>query len=88
MAQIRTIFFLTTLLDDFAAGFPVGFCISNTPPSRQMEIFFRATLGKFRIFTPEVLMSFDSTAFFNSWRNIMGESPQKIMLLKIENLQL
>lgn len=94
-------FQLTTILviDDFGAGFPVGFCVSNTTNTRQMEIFFKAIVEKTRTFTPEVFMSDDASAYFNAWRTIMGEPKKQLLctwhvvknwkqaLLKIKNQQ-
>lgn len=100
MHSLKKDFLLTTLLvvDDFGAGFPVGFCISNTTSAVQMEIFFKAILQKTHIFSPEVFMSDDAPAFFNAWRNVMGQPKKQLCawhidknwkqgLLKIKNIE-
>jgi len=74
-------FQLTTLLtvDEFGAGCPVAFCLSNRIDSVAMSRFFLSVKEKVGLISTKVLMSDDTSTYINAWSNIMSE-PQHHLL--------
>lgn len=74
-------FQLTTLLtvDEFGAGCPVAFCISNRIDSVAMSRFFLSVKEKVGLISTKVLMSDDTSTYINAWSNVMIE-PQHHLL--------
>ncbi|XP_016657057.1 uncharacterized protein LOC103308233 [Acyrthosiphon pisum] len=74
-------FQLTTLLvvDEFGAGCPVAFCISNRIDSVAMSRFFLSVKEKVGFISTKILMSDDTTTYINAWSNIMS-NPQHHLL--------
>lgn len=74
-------FQLTTLMtvDEFGAGIPGAFCISNRIDSSAMAVFFRAIKEKTGVITTEVFMSDDAPAYYNAWVAVMGASKHQLL---------
>jgi len=74
-------FQLTTLLvvDEFGAGCPVTFCISNRNDSVAMSRCFSSVKEKVGLISAKVLMSDDTTTSINACSNIMS-NPQHHLL--------
>lgn len=74
-------FQLTTLLtiDEYGAGCPVAFCLSNRIDSVAMSNFFLSVKEKVGFISTKVLMSDDTSTYINAWSNIMSE-PQHHLL--------
>jgi hypothetical protein len=70
-------FQLTALLviDEFGAGCPIAFCISNIIDSVFMSRFFLSVKEKVGLISTKVLMSDDTSTYINAWSNTMS-SPQ------------
>jgi len=67
-------FQLTTLfiVDEFGAGCPVAFCLSNRINTVAMSRFFLSVKEKVSLITTKVLMSDDTLTYINAWSNIMS----------------
>ena len=67
-------FQLTTVLtiDEFGAGCPVAYCISNRVDFVAMAEFFTAVNQKVGLIQAKVCMSDDAPAYINAWTSIMG----------------
>ncbi|KAG0444193.1 hypothetical protein HPB47_014062 [Ixodes persulcatus] len=74
-------FQLTTLMvvDEFNAGVPVAYLISNKVDSPTMQKFFEAIESKIGKVHCKVFMSDDAPAYINAWRSVMPE-PEKRLL--------
>lgn len=74
-------FQLITLLcvDEFGAGFPVAYCITNRVDKTAMLTFFKAVKEKTGAITPEVFMSDDAQAFYNAWQEVMGDAKRRLL---------
>lgn len=74
-------FQLTTLMtvDEYGAGFPGAFCISNRIDSTAMKIFFDAVKKRTGVITTEVFMSDDAPAYYNAWVLTMGSCKHQLL---------
>lgn len=68
-------FLLTSLVtvDEFGAGCPIAFCLSNRIDGVAMEQFFKAVEKKVGKILVNVFMSDDAPAYVNAWTEIMSE---------------
>lgn len=66
-------FQLTTMLtiDEFGAGCPVAFCISNRIDSVAMSQFFTSVKRKMGLIPAKILMSDDAPTYINAWTKVM-----------------
>lgn len=76
-------FMLTTLLtlDEFCAGVPVAFCISNRTDEITMNAFFDNVKRKTGVLKVKVFMSDDYPAYYNSWKNIMTPAEHYLLCI-------
>ncbi|KAK3918851.1 Transcription factor hamlet [Frankliniella fusca] len=76
-------FQLTTLLtiDEFGAGVPFAFCISNRINETAMKAFFSSVKAVIGPINTEVFMSDDYPAYHNAWCQIMSEPAYYLLCL-------
>lgn len=66
-------------VDEYAAGCPVAFCISNRVDAVAMKAFFSAVKEQCGSISTDVFMSDDAPAFYNAWKDIMGPSKHRLL---------
>ncbi|CAI6372258.1 unnamed protein product [Macrosiphum euphorbiae] len=69
-------------IDEFGAGCPEVFCISNRIDSIAISQFFKSVKGKMGLIPAKILMSDDAPTYINSWTKIMGK-PQHHLICKL-----
>lgn len=74
-------FQLTTQLsvDEFGAGCPVAFCLSNRVDCVAMEQFFGSVKSKVGVIKTNVFMSDDALAYVNAWSAVMSK-PENVLI--------
>jgi hypothetical protein len=74
-------FELTTLLvvDEFGAGCPGAFCLTNRKDSAAWELFYSQVRGAVGTITADVFMSDDDPAFYNAWERVMGAAQRRLL---------
>lgn len=74
-------FQLTTLLtiDEFGAGCPVAFCLSNRIDAVAMSLFFLSMKEKVGLISTKVLMSDNTSTYVNPWSTIMSEPQHRLL---------
>lgn len=74
-------FQLVTLLcvDEFGAGFPVAYCITNRVDRKAMLAFLKAIKVRTGQVAANAFMSDDAPAFFNAWKDVMGEPKHRLL---------
>lgn len=74
-------FLLTTLVvvDEFGNGFPCCFCFTKKKDTNTWNTFFTKVKESTGNITTNVFMSDDDPAFYNAWRNVMGDTEHKLL---------
>ncbi|XP_039299298.1 uncharacterized protein LOC120355064 [Nilaparvata lugens] len=74
-------FNLTTLLtvDEFGAGCPAAYCLSNKLDENQITLFFEKIKEKVGTVSCNAFMSDDASAFYNCWCRVMGPPDHKLL---------
>jgi len=76
-------FYLTTLVvvDEYGAGVPVAYCISNKKDTRTWCTFFQKLKEHLEVgvLSPKVFMSDDDKSFYNAWCEVMGPVPHRLL---------
>lgn len=76
-------FHLTSLVvvDEYGAGIPAAFCISNRKDTNTWSIFFKkiTELIDINILQPKVFMSDDDDSFYNTWKQVIGSVPNRLL---------
>lgn len=72
---------LTSLvvLDEYGAGFPIAWCLSNHEDFTHMCIFFNEIKKNCGILTPRWFMSDLASQFYNAWIGVMGGTPLRLV---------
>lgn len=72
---------LTSLvvLDEYWAGFPIAWCLSNHEDFTHMCIFFNEIKKNCGILTPRWFMSDLASQFYNAWIGVMGGTPLRLV---------
>lgn len=74
-------FDLTTLLtvDEFGAGCPGAFCLSNRKDCTMWKYFFTSVFEKIGPVETSVFMSDDDPSFYNAWVDVMGPVKHRLL---------
>lgn len=76
-------FHLTSLVvvDEYGAGIPVAFCISNCKDTKTWTIFFQKMkeLDDINNLVPKVFMSDDDDSFYNAWKIVFGPVQYRLL---------
>ena len=74
-------FYLTTLVvvDEYGAGVPVAYCISNKKDTKTWIKFFQKLKEHVEMLSPKVFMSDDDNSFYNAWCLVMGPVPHRLL---------
>jgi len=77
-------FHLTSLVvvDEYGAGIPAAFCISNKKYTNTWSIFFKKIMTELidiNLLQPKVFMSDDDDSFYNAWKQIIGSVPNRLL---------
>lgn len=66
------------MLDEFGAGFPIAWCLSNHEDFTHMCVFLEMVRKNSGVLSPHWLMSDLASQFYNAWLAIMGGSPKRL----------
>lgn len=66
-------------VDEFGAGFPVAYCITNRTDQKAMTTFFASIRSKAGQIPANVFMTDNAPSFYDAWSEVMGP-PQHQML--------
>ncbi|XP_034236338.1 uncharacterized protein LOC117642361 [Thrips palmi] len=74
-------FQLTTLMtvDEYGAGCPVAFCISNRIDTESIGVFFEAVKNQVGRIKCNVFMSDDYPAYYNAWEVVMAPANHRLL---------
>ena len=74
-------FTLITILviDEFGEGYPVAWCLTSREDQELISLFFETIKNKSGMVTPQWIMTDDADQFFNSWKTVFSEDPQKLL---------
>ena len=74
-------FTLITILviDEFGEGYPVAWCLTSREDQQLVSLFFEIIKNKIGMVTPQWIMTDDADQFYNSWKTVFSEDPQKLL---------
>ncbi|XP_037514529.1 uncharacterized protein LOC119390894 isoform X2 [Rhipicephalus sanguineus] len=72
---------LVTVLcvDEFGAGFPVAYCISNRTDEKAMATFFASVRSKTGQIPADIFITHDGLSFYNAWSEVMGRPKHRLL---------
>ena len=70
---------VTILVDEFGEGYPVAWCLTSREDQEIVSLFFETIKNKIGMVTPQWIMTDDADQFFNSWKSVFSEDPQKLL---------
>ena len=74
-------FALITILviDKFGEGYPVAWCLTSREDQKLVSLFFETIKNRIGMVTPQWIMTDDAEQFYNSWKTVFSEDPQKLL---------
>ncbi|KAL1430407.1 hypothetical protein MTO96_015004 [Rhipicephalus appendiculatus] len=72
---------LVTVLcvDEFGAGVPVAYCITNRTDEKAMATFFESVRSKTGRIRADIFITHDASSFYNAWSEVMGRPRHRLL---------
>ena len=67
------------IIDEFGEGYPVAWCLTSREDQKVISLFLKTIKDRTGIVTPRWIMTDDADQFFNSWKTVFSEGPQKLL---------
>ncbi|XP_050501349.1 uncharacterized protein LOC126881240 [Diabrotica virgifera virgifera] len=66
------------IVEEYGSGVPAAFCFSNRSDETLFQHFFQCIKDSVGLLSPNVFMSDDYNAFYNAWKSVMSEVPNRL----------
>lgn len=67
------------VVDEFAEGYPVAWCLSNRTDQSLLLNMFKAIRNKVGIIVPDWIMTDDADQYYSAWVSIFGMGPKELI---------
>ncbi|XP_050517553.1 uncharacterized protein LOC126892122 [Diabrotica virgifera virgifera] len=71
--------YTVVIVDEYGSGVPAAFCFSNRSDETLFQHFFQCIKDSVGLLSANVFMSDDYPAFYNAWKSVMSEVPNRLL---------